>query len=68
MDRPIGDIRLKRIINDALQAVKSLTAARTGGEWTSYNLRAIATLFEAVVNHLRQVANDMDKEKTPQQD
>lgn len=57
---PIGKIRLKRIENDALQAIKCLTTARSGGEWTSYNLRAIATLFETVVGHLRQVADEMD--------
>lgn len=56
----IGKVRLKRIENDALQAIKCLTTARSGGKWTSYNLRAIATLFEAVAAHLRQVADEMD--------
>jgi hypothetical protein len=62
-----GKVRLKRIENDALQAIKCLTTARSGGRWTAYNLRAIALMFEAVVGHLRQVADEMDKqEKTPQ--
>ena len=55
--------RLKRIENDALQAIKCLTTARSGGKWTSYNLRAIALLFEAVVNHLRKIADEMDEER-----
>ena len=55
----IGKIRLKRVENDALRAIKCLTRARCG-KWTSHNLRATAMLFETVVAHLRQIADEMD--------
>lgn len=59
---PVGTIRLKRIENDALRAIQSLTTARSTRPVTSQSIREVATQMDAVTAHLWQVANDMDSD------
>ena len=52
---------LKEIEHQALQAIKSLTMARTAADISANNVRAVSCMFDDVANELRRHALDMDE-------
>ena len=52
---------LKEIENQALQAIKSLTTARTAADLSANNVRAVSCMFDDVASELRRHAMDMDE-------
>ena len=61
MKKPVGNARLKRVEKDMLDILVRLTAARTAAQQSSKVVRELAGRLSIAVDHLGQIASDMDE-------
>ena len=61
MKKPVGNARLKRVEKDMLDILVRLTAARTAAQQSSKVIRELASRLNIAVDHLWQIANDIDE-------